>query len=346
MTLEHKLDFTIARKSYSEVRAIVTFCSTNKLDFQSHIRDAILKVRRGIGIIKYLSKYISREVFDQVYMLYIRPHLDYGNIIYHTFDPNMHLEFTKKLEQVQYSAALAVTGAWRGTSRQRLYEELEWETLYHRRWYRRLCHFFSLNKFKSLECLVIEIPQERQLAYNLRNPSAYEQPRARTVRYSNTYFHNTLFEWSLLDKEIQNCTSIAQFKRSCFQSFDRSVTLHFEYLISQVLNLLTRLRLHFSDLNEHRFRHAVDCITPVCICGLANEDNEHFFMHCPQYQALRLNLFDQISDIPGIDLTYFDESSLCNLLLYRNPSCTEIHNSIIIESTITYIIATGRFNVR
>ena len=75
------------------------------------------------------------------------------------------------------------------------------------------CHFISPNKFKSPEYPYIEIPQECQLAYNLRNPGAYEQPRARTVRYSNTYFHNTLFKWNLLDKEIQNCTSIAQFKK-------------------------------------------------------------------------------------------------------------------------------------
>ena len=69
-----------------------------------------------------LSKSISREVLDQVYKLYIRPHLDYGDIIYNKFDPNMHLEFTKKLEQVQYSGALAVTGAWRGTGRLLLLE--------------------------------------------------------------------------------------------------------------------------------------------------------------------------------------------------------------------------------
>ena len=43
------------------------------------------------------------------------------------------------------SAALAVTGAWRGTNRQRLYEELGWENLYERRWYRRLCHFYNFD---------------------------------------------------------------------------------------------------------------------------------------------------------------------------------------------------------
>ena len=181
-----------------------------------------------------------------------------------------------------------------------------------------------------------------RLARALRNSSAYEQSRARTVRYSNTYFHNTLFEWNLLDKEIQNCTSIAKFKKELLSIIRPVKNFTFRVFDITGTTLLTRLRLHFCALNEHRFRHAFDCITPVCICGLANENNEHFFLHCPLYHGLRVDLFDQISDIPGIDLTYFDESSLCNLL-YGNPSCTEIHNSIIIESTITYINATGRF---
>ena len=44
----------------------------------------------------------------------------------------MKLETTKRLERTQYAAALAVTGAWRGSSRQRLLEELGWESLYTR----------------------------------------------------------------------------------------------------------------------------------------------------------------------------------------------------------------------
>ena len=40
----------------------------SKLDFQSHIKEAIQKARRGIGMIRYLSKYASRDVLDQVYL--------------------------------------------------------------------------------------------------------------------------------------------------------------------------------------------------------------------------------------------------------------------------------------
>ena len=214
--------------------------------------------------------------------------------------------------------------------------------MYHRRWYQSLCHFFSLKKSKSPEYLFTRIPQKRQLAYNLRNLSAYEQPTARTICYSKTCLHNTLFEWNLLDKEIQNCTSLTQFKRELLSITRPLKSSAFRLFDIPCIKLLTRFLLHLSDLNEHRLRHVFDCITPVCLCGLANEDSEHL-------SALStvscLNLFDQISDIPGIDLTYFDESSLCNLL-YGNPPCIEIHNSIIIESTITYINATGKLNVR
>ena len=140
----------------------------SKLNFESHIREASLKARRGIGMIKYLSKYVSRNVLDQIYKLYVRPHLDYGDIIYHRYDPEMQSAFTQRLEHIQYSAALAVTGAWRGTSRQRLYEELGWENLYQRRWFRRLCHFFNMKKSQSPDYLFAEIPDERGLTYNCK----------------------------------------------------------------------------------------------------------------------------------------------------------------------------------
>ena len=38
----------------------------SKLDFKSHIRKAMLKGRRGIGMRKYLSKYVSQDVLDQI----------------------------------------------------------------------------------------------------------------------------------------------------------------------------------------------------------------------------------------------------------------------------------------
>ena len=94
-----------------------------KLSFQSDVKEVIIKARKGIGIIPFLSKHVSRrDVLDQIYKLYVKPHLDYGNIIYHRYDPEFKVEFTKRLESTQYSAA-------RGTNNDKLYEELGWESL-------------------------------------------------------------------------------------------------------------------------------------------------------------------------------------------------------------------------
>ena len=62
----------------------------SKLSFKSHVSEAILKARRGIGLIRHLSQYVSRDVLDQMNKLYVRPHLDYGDIVYHKYDPACH----------------------------------------------------------------------------------------------------------------------------------------------------------------------------------------------------------------------------------------------------------------
>ena len=94
-----------------------------KLSFSAHIKAAISKTRKGIGLLKYHSKYLPRHTLNELYKLYLRPHLDYGDVIY--LIPSKVCEFSQniilpslmeKLESVQYSAVLAVTGTWRGTS--------------------------------------------------------------------------------------------------------------------------------------------------------------------------------------------------------------------------------------
>ena len=50
---------------------------------------------------------------------------------------------------VQYNAALAITGAIRGSSREKFYEELGHESLKSQQGYRKLCLFFKLKKNKK-----------------------------------------------------------------------------------------------------------------------------------------------------------------------------------------------------
>ena len=43
----------------------------------------ISKCRQGIGLLNLLSKYLPRHTLNEIYKLYILPHLDYGDVIYH-----------------------------------------------------------------------------------------------------------------------------------------------------------------------------------------------------------------------------------------------------------------------
>ena len=61
-----------------------------------------------------------------LYKSFVRPHLDYGNVIYD--QPNNSC-LPDIIESVQYNAALVITGAIRGTSKEKLYQELRLESL-------------------------------------------------------------------------------------------------------------------------------------------------------------------------------------------------------------------------
>ena len=103
----------------------------SKLDFNTLIDQKIKKCNKLIGLMKRLSVHLPRSALLTIYKSFIRPHLDYGDILY---DKPNNENFQNKIEQVQYRACLAITNAIRGTSRERLYDELGLHSLIERRW--------------------------------------------------------------------------------------------------------------------------------------------------------------------------------------------------------------------
>ena len=61
-----------------------------------------------------------------IYKDFLRPLIDYGDIIY---DQPQNESLCEKLESVQYKATLTITGAVQGTSCDKIYQELELESL-------------------------------------------------------------------------------------------------------------------------------------------------------------------------------------------------------------------------
>ena len=285
--------------------------------------------------------------------MHVRPHLDYGDVIYHT--PAKLCEFShneiltssmEKLESVQYSAALAVTGTWRGTSRANLYAELGWESLNSRRWSRRLTLLYKIVNNLTPSYMTEPIPLLQQSHYTLRNPDVIGRIRARTEKFKSSFYPSCLTEWNELDPEIRLAPSVTVFKKKLFSIIRPPAKSVFGIHDPMGLSHLTQLRVGLSKLNFHKFRHNFkDTINPMCPTNDGVEDTEHFLLLCPSFVVQRQNLLAEIFPL----LRPFGYANLSNevlaqLLLYGDENLPNDVNRNILELTLRFIKETGRLD--
>ena len=129
---------------------------------------------------------MPRKTLINIYKAFIRPHLDYSDIIY---DDPSNIKFCQKNESVQYNAALAITGTIRGTSREKLYQELGFEHLHDRRWFRRLYLFYKIKNYLTVPYLKNLLAETKSSFYSLRTNRVYNVPSARTERFQYSFSH-------------------------------------------------------------------------------------------------------------------------------------------------------------
>ena len=96
-----------------------------KLTFEEHLKNVINNTNKMIGLLRKLSNLLPRQALVTIYKTFIRPHLDYGDVLY---DQAFNNSFHAKMESIQYNACLTITGAIRGTSREKIYQELGLES--------------------------------------------------------------------------------------------------------------------------------------------------------------------------------------------------------------------------
>ena len=142
-----------------------------------------------------------------IYKSFVRSHLDYGKVIYD--QPNNSC-LSDKIECVQYNAALAITGTIRGTSKEKLYQQLGLESLKDRRWLRRilyLCKIISTKVTPYLYELIILLLRSHQY------PGCFQTFRCRTTYVQNLFLPLTVAEWNKLDCDIKYIHSHVMFRK-------------------------------------------------------------------------------------------------------------------------------------
>ena len=123
----------------------------------------------------------------------------------------MSLDFVMgNLERIQYQAALAITGTWKGTNRNKIYEELGWETLDLRRYFHQLVLLYKIMNNITPTYLKDPIP--------LRNRSSLRTPYiptkyCRTEKFRNSFYPYSIKSWNNLDSAVRKAPTLSIFKK-------------------------------------------------------------------------------------------------------------------------------------
>ena len=246
-----------------------------------------------------------------------------------------------KLESVQYKVALAITGAIKGSSCKKIYQEIGFESLKSGRWYKRLSCMFNIMNDKAPYYLKNIIPKCHQ-STRLRN-NRLPTFHCRTECFKNSFFPSTLNDWFNLDSTIRDSESIAIFKKRLL-SFIRPIPSNVYNIFDPIgFKFLTRLRLGFSHLNEHRSRHNFqECINPFSSCSLETENTSHYLLHCHHFSQNCINLMKSVNFVfENFDI--LSDNIKTDVLLYGDPRLDGQSNKIILEATISYIKTSERF---
>ena len=87
------------------------------LTFNDHITSKLTTINTLISTLRKLYHYMPRDSLVTIYKCFIRPYLDYADVI---FDKSTNATFSNGIESVQYNAALAIPGIIRATSKEKL----------------------------------------------------------------------------------------------------------------------------------------------------------------------------------------------------------------------------------
>ena len=144
------------------------------------------------SVIKKIHNVLPRRALLTIYKCFIRPNLDYGDFIY---DQPNNGSFFSKIESVQCNAALAITGAIRGTSQTKLYRELGLESLKSWWWFRHLCTLYKIKTTGLPPYLNNMLPKVTH-HYQTRNSEDLAIYQTRTNIFKYSFFPYSIMEWN------------------------------------------------------------------------------------------------------------------------------------------------------
>ena len=306
---------------------------TSTLSWSEHINSVVQSSSRSIDVMKKLKHTLDRKTLETIYMSFVRPKLEYASIIWH----DCTQDESELLESIQLDAARVVTGAKRGTSHIKTYEECGWETLSQRRENSQLTQFYKMVNNETPQYLSDLVPPKvGELVHfvNLRNDHKFRPIKCRTAQYQKTFLPNVVNLWNNIDKKLMDSESLDIFKARLSSKTTRISNPLFEVGTRKWSLIHSQMRMKCSNLNSHLYElHVID--EPTCICGYRKEDVRHYFLFCPLYDGIRDLLLNYLHD--------HNFPININSLLYGVDGESFKSNSLLFETIHQFIELSQRF---
>ena len=321
----------------------------DKCSWIDHIHNLKTKASKSVGLLRMIQYKVPRSCLETLYKSFIRPILEYGNIIFDA-SPKCYLD---DLEHVQRDCAIICTGAYRHTSHDKLLHELGWEPLSIRRRNHRLSLMFKmLNRLVPDYIASLCPPVNESLpTYQLRNRTNLRTFSGRTTTYLNSFMPKTVKDWNNLPSILRFATSLSTFKSKLKFESDYKYSKLFSHGTTRGRVNHTRIRLGLSGLNSHRYNYNFITDRSCPMCSFRVEDPCHYFFDCPRYDFDRIKLLTQISNIvsPGVHHSMLltnsisDRRYFLNCILLGFDDLTYGENVLIFDFVHEYINSTKRF---
>ena len=183
---------------------------SNDCTWHHHIKYIVDKAWTRINIMRKLKFKLDRKSLEKFYLTFIRPLLEYGDVIW----DNCSQYEKDELNKIQNEAARIATGATKLVSLFALSNEIKWESLDDRRRKHKLTLFYKMKSNLCPEYLSSLVPQTVNSIsrYNLRNANDLQTVNALTTLYYNSFLPSTIRAWNNLPSEAQQLESVNSFK--------------------------------------------------------------------------------------------------------------------------------------
>ena len=183
---------------------------SNDCSWHQHIDYIKQKAWFRIHIMRKLKFKLDRKSLETIYLTFIRPLLEYGDVIW----DNCTQYEKNELDKIQNEAARITTGTTKLVSLDNLYKEVGWQTLHRRRQDHKITLFYKMFNQLTPVYLSSLIPQQVNAIshHNLRNSNDIHTIRSNTSLYHNSFLPSTLRQWNSLPVEVRQLNTLSSFK--------------------------------------------------------------------------------------------------------------------------------------